>query len=201
MNVRRALGWIVTLPATLFAAACSSDSTGPPDAGLSIPPDATDASDGYVPTDDPDAACGCRVEGAMGKTSSVRCFCEGSTCKTYEDALDDCPPVGDALFNQVKEYAACNLVEITYGGGYYASAYVFTATTHELVGARASNDTPTYDCGASKVFGIVAGTLPPSTCAVSSSRPRCPADLDASKLDAVMDARGDVPPNVALPAK
>ena len=175
MNMRRAIGWtFVTLSATLFAAACSSESSGSPDAGVSTPPDAADANDGVVPTDDPDAACVCRVEGMVGTFSSIRCFCEGPTCKTFEEVLADCPAVGDATFNQVKEYAGCNLIEVTYGGGYSAVSQFFDATTHAIVGASASNDTPSFDCGSTKVFRIVAGTHPPSSCAVTSSRPRCP---------------------------
>ena len=195
-GVRVVIALLFVVQATMLAGGCSSDPSGQQDAAATTPTDsaAADASDAFVPSDDPDAECVCRADGWSGRMPSLRCFC-GGECPTFEQLLGRCTPFGDPSFNEVVEHAACNLVKITFGGGFGGSIYVFDGTTHALVGASNGDDSPTVDCGTSKVFGISAGTFPPSDCPISARRPRCPVDLDASRPS--FDAGRDAPPNVS----
>jgi hypothetical protein len=133
-----------------------------------------DASDVQPPPDDPDAECACMPPDAQWGTGgiSLSCFCRDG-CMSFEAALVHCP-LAIPDFNRVYEYDACNLVRMTFGGGFGGSQLVYDATTHGLVGGSRSSDTPSYRCGARSVFGVVAGVFPPDDCPVSAERPRCP---------------------------
>jgi hypothetical protein len=53
---------------------------------------------------------------------------------------------------------------------------VFDATTHELVGASYMGDTPSLECGATRVIGHRAGKLPPADCARGERKWLCRGD-------------------------
>ena len=136
-----------------------------------------DSVDADVAVDtDPDGGCSCTPDeqNRIG-IQSLACFCADAACLSYDDAITRCPssPFPDA--NRIDTYENCNLVVITIitGIGLSGGAFVYDATTHELVGASYSADYPAYQCGTTQVFGFEAGTFPAASCVLTHSLPRC----------------------------
>ena len=126
--------------------------------------------------DDADGGCTCEPDERQGGgTTSLTCFCARAGCLSYDQALTSCYSDAPPEWNRIEDYEACNLVVMTSGssipGG---SSHVFDRTTHELVGAASGFDYPAFRCGDASVFGISAGTYPPSGCTPSRNLPRCP---------------------------
>jgi hypothetical protein len=155
-----------------------ADASPPPDADASPPPDAdaTTPEDADV-TSSPDgdgSSCTCTTTDPVWNpgTTSLPCFCQAISCLTYDVAVAQCPTVVfetsvDRLV--LNDYAACNLVSVERQWGLDHSIYVYNATTHELVGASYSTDTPRFACGSSTVWWLQGGVLPASSCSVTST--------------------------------
>jgi hypothetical protein len=136
-----------------------------------------------------DAGCTCTTGDATSGpgTVSLGCYCGGGfgECPSYEAALTSCPPVAPPEFNRVEEYAGCNYVVITSGGGLGGTKYVYDYTTHALVGASRFTDVNILPCGADRVFGYRAGAFPDSSCVQTKVVSRCGVDGgDAGATDA-----------------
>ncbi|MET0592690.1 MAG: hypothetical protein ABW133_08325, partial [Polyangiaceae bacterium] len=78
----------------------------------------------------------------------------------------------------VVTYANCEFVTVNLGGLGIDERH-FDARTHAFVGARRGTD-HSLTCGASLVFSIQAGVLPPDDCEVAKIDFPCFAGADAS---------------------
>jgi hypothetical protein len=123
---------------------------------------------------DADGGCACTRDDAGAAFIPLECFCANG-CPTYDAAMSMCQPVQFPEDHRIDTYADCNLVVIRVGHpiGLGGSAYVYDATTRELVGGSSSGEFPSLACGDAQVFGYRAGTFPPATCARTSSAERC----------------------------
>jgi len=153
---------IVTLALAIrLCAACDTEhhQLGGTEEGL----DASDAAN--EPDDGDGSSCSCSSgplfagSALIAGRSSLACYCRDRRCPSYDDSLSTefCGQVPQIA---VSTYSDCDLIQIENGGGYTSSSFTYDATTHELVGAYTASDIPTFPCGDSTVYALVAGVRP-----------------------------------------
>ena len=158
------------------------------------------ATDSY----DSDGTCTCTLVDSglpaplpANGVMSLPCYCampwpsipNALPCGSYEDAIRCDGPRKDF---GVTTYANCNLVTVTYGGGFTQDTRVYDYTTHELVGASRGTDHAIL-CITSQVFMVLSGIVPGPECQISKSVAPCldPGPGDASAGDATKDIAAD----------
>jgi hypothetical protein len=110
---------------------------------------------------------------------ALSCFCAELDCPTYEQALatsSSCEGKPQAVITGTPRNGrseGCGRVVIRRGDGFTSHTYAFDERTHELVGARQTNDYAFAACGA---FGYEAGVV---DCAAQDSCSLCPGAENA----------------------
>ena len=103
-------------------------------------------------------SCACSLEESRSARTSLDCYCAEGPCPTYEEAQG----LGTGVCSDESWYSTrqegCGQILIGQNGGLGGVTYVFDATSHELVGVRASTDTSIDECG----NAVVVAGEPPS---------------------------------------
>jgi hypothetical protein len=119
-----------------------------------------------------DVRCACTPVDDLGNVP-FSCFCERSSCPSYDIAVIRCPVSRFWLGNRIDTHADCNLVIVSHLDELGYSEYVYDATTRVMIGGVFAVDDPGYLCGSTPVYGFRAGAYPPETCPLSQSSYRC----------------------------